>query len=47
VTQPPGWPAPLPVVYLVWLTVVLLAYPACRWYARIKAQSRNPWLSYL
>jgi uncharacterized membrane protein len=47
VTQPPGWPASLPVVYLCWLTVVLLAYPACRWYAAFKARRNDPWLSYL
>ena len=47
VTQPPGWPASLPVVYLVWIAVVLLSYPACRWYAALKARSTNPWLSYL
>lgn len=47
VTQPPGWPAPLPVVYLVWVTVVVLLYPLCRWYAALKARSNNPLLSYL
>lgn len=47
ITQPPGWPAPLPVIYLAWLTVVLLCYPACRWYASIKARRTDAWLSYL
>jgi uncharacterized membrane protein len=47
VTQPLGWPAPLPVVYVVWITVVVLLYPCCRWYAAIKARSNNPLLSYL
>jgi len=47
VTQPPGWPASLPVVYLYWIAVVLLAYPACRWYAALKARRSDPWLSYL
>jgi uncharacterized membrane protein len=47
VTQPPGWPMPLPVVYLYWIVVVLLAYPACRWYAALKARRNDPWLSYL
>ncbi|MBA3671419.1 MAG: DUF1624 domain-containing protein [Gemmatimonadaceae bacterium] len=46
VTQPPGWPAPLPVVHLVWLTAVLLLYPACRWYAAVKARRPGGWLSY-
>jgi uncharacterized membrane protein len=47
VTQPPGWPAPLPVVYLVWASVVLLLYPLCRWYAAVRARGNHPFLSYL
>lgn len=47
VTQPPGWPAPLPVVYVVWVVVVLALYPLCRWYAALKARRSDPWLSYL
>ena len=37
----------LPVVYLAWALVVLALYPACRWFAGVKARSRSPWLSYL
>jgi len=47
VTQPPGWPASLPWVYLAWATVVALAYPCCRWYAALKARHPGGWLSYL
>ncbi|HEY0777829.1 MAG TPA: heparan-alpha-glucosaminide N-acetyltransferase domain-containing protein [Gemmatirosa sp.] len=47
VTQPPGWPMPLPAVYLVWAIVVVLAYPCCRWYAALKARHPAGWLSYL
>lgn len=47
VTQPPGWPAPLPWVYLAWATVVVLAYPCCRWYAAVKARRPDGWLRYL
>jgi uncharacterized membrane protein len=47
VTQPPGWPVSLPVVYLVWVGVVLALYPLCRWYAALKQRRRDPWLSYL
>ncbi len=47
VTQPPGWPAALPAVYLVWALVVVLLYPLCRWYAGVKARSTNPLLGYL
>lgn len=37
-TAPPGWGFPLPVVYLVWLCVVVSLYPACRWYASLRAK---------
>jgi uncharacterized membrane protein len=47
VTQPPGWPNPLPVVYLFWIGVVVVLFPLCRWYASLKARSGNPLLSYL
>jgi hypothetical protein len=47
VTQPPGWPAPLPAVYLAWVVVVVLLYPCCRWYAALKARRTDRWLSYL
>lgn len=47
VTQPPGWPAGLPVVYVVWVGIVLALYPLCRWYAALKARRRDAWLSYL
>ena len=45
-TQLPGWPASLPVVYLIWIAVVLALYPLCRRYAEVKRRG-NPWLSYL
>jgi len=44
---PPGWGFGLPVVYLIWITVVLALYPLCRWFAGVKARRRDPWLSYL
>jgi hypothetical protein len=38
----------LPVVYLIWLAVVVISYPACLWYARLKQRRRDlGWLSYL
>ena len=37
----------LPVVYLVWLTGLIILYPLCRWYAAVKARRRDWWLSYL
>jgi uncharacterized membrane protein len=35
------------VVYLVWALLVLALYPACRWFAAVKAKRRSWWLSYL
>jgi uncharacterized membrane protein len=44
---PPGWGYSLPVVYLVWAFVVVAMYPACRWFAALKARRTEAWLSYL
>ncbi|MFA4947995.1 MAG: heparan-alpha-glucosaminide N-acetyltransferase domain-containing protein [Candidatus Krumholzibacteriia bacterium] len=51
--NPPDFAVPkdygysLPVVYLIWIAVVLILYPACRWYAGIKKRRRDGRLSYL
>lgn len=37
----------LPVVYAVWLAFVLMLYPACKWFAGVKARRKDWWLSYL
>lgn len=44
---PEGWGYSLPVVYLLWAGVVLALYPACRWFAGVKARRRDAWLSYV
>jgi uncharacterized membrane protein len=44
---PAGYGFGLPVVYAVWLGVVVALYPLCRRYAALKARSRAWWLSYL
>ena len=46
-SPPPGWGFTLPVVYAIWIGVVIALYPLCRWFAGIKGRSRAPWLSYL
>jgi uncharacterized membrane protein len=45
-TPPPGWGFSLPVVYAIWIGVVASLYPACRWYAGVKAR-RGGILRYL
>jgi hypothetical protein len=47
ITQPPGWPLSLPVIYLIWAVVVIILYPACRWFAEVRKRRREGWLSYL
>ncbi len=46
-TQPPGWGLGLPVVYVVWVSVVLIMYPMSRWFAGLKQRRKDAWLSYL
>jgi uncharacterized membrane protein len=47
VTQPPGWPFALPMVYLIWVGVVAMLFPLCRWFAGVKRRRTEWWLSYL
>jgi uncharacterized membrane protein len=44
---PADYGVSLPVVYLVWVGVVLLLYPVCWWFAGVKQRHRTVWLSYL
>jgi uncharacterized membrane protein len=37
----------LPVVYLIWISVVVLLYPLCVWFSRVKQRRNDWWLSYL
>jgi uncharacterized membrane protein len=37
----------LGVVYLLWILVVILLYPLCLWFARLKERRKDWWLSYL
>jgi len=46
-SAPPGWGYALPVVYAIWIAVVVALYPLCRWFASMKARRRDAWLSYL
>jgi uncharacterized membrane protein len=46
-SAPPGWGFSLPVVYLIWVAVVIALYPLCRWYADVKRRRRDAWLRYI
>jgi uncharacterized membrane protein len=43
---PPAFGYDLWVAYAVWAAIVIGLYPACRWFAGVKARRRDWWLSY-
>ena len=43
----PGEGYPLWVVYIVWISVILVLYPLCKWYSEYKRTHSHWWLSYL
>lgn len=44
---PEGYGTNLFGVYLVWVLVLIILYPACKWMEKIKKTRRDWWLSYL
>jgi uncharacterized membrane protein len=44
---PAGFGFDLWVVYAVWIGVITMLYPVCRWFAQVKQRRRDWWLSYL
>jgi uncharacterized membrane protein len=44
---PVGYGFPLWTVYAVWVVVLVLLYPACVWFARLKQRRHDWWLAYL
>jgi uncharacterized membrane protein len=46
ITSPPGWGLSLPIVYMLWICVVITLYPLCRWFAGVKRHRGDSWLSY-
>jgi uncharacterized membrane protein len=44
---PLGYGLSLPLVYLIWVGVLLVLYPPCRWFAEVKRRHPGGWLSYL
>lgn len=45
--RPAAFGYSLPVVYLIWLTVVVILYFPCRWFIRYKQQHHFWWLKYV
>ena len=46
-TPPPVWGLSLPVIYVLWVGVIVALYPVCAWFASVKQRRREWWLSYL
>jgi uncharacterized membrane protein len=45
--RPPGLGFSLVGVYIIWIIVVLVLFPLCKWYNRYKSTHKSWWLSYL
>ena len=45
--KPSGYGLGLPGIYAVWLFVLVMLYPLCRWFAALKRSRDDWWLSYL
>lgn len=45
--NPQGQGYDLPIVYGTWLAVLLMLYPISSWFARVKRERRDWWLSYV
>ncbi len=44
---PPDFGFPLWTVYAVWIVVLVMLYPVCIWFARLKQRRHDWWLTYL
>lgn len=44
---PPNYGYELWVVYTVWVSVVVMLYPICLWFSRLKERRKEWWISYL
>jgi hypothetical protein len=44
---PAGYGVSLGAVYALWVVVIVLLYPCCRWIAAVKERRRDWWLSYV
>tara|TARA_R110001583_G_scaffold48733_5_gene152541 strand:+ start:3786 stop:4970 length:1185 start_codon:yes stop_codon:yes gene_type:complete len=46
-TYPKEFGLSLWLTYLVWVAVIVILYPVCRWFMRIKSEKNDWWLKYL
>ena len=37
----------LKIVYLIWISIVLVLYPLCKWFSELKKRRKDWWMSYL
>jgi uncharacterized membrane protein len=44
---PAGYTWSLPLLYLVWAIAIALLYPACAWFAGLRARTASPWLRFI
>jgi uncharacterized membrane protein len=44
---PPTWGYSLPIVYLIWLGIIVVLYFPCRWFVKVKQRRSDWWLSYV
>ncbi|HXS35608.1 MAG TPA: heparan-alpha-glucosaminide N-acetyltransferase domain-containing protein [Flavipsychrobacter sp.] len=42
-----NWGFPLAIVYIYWISTVLMLYYPCRWFMQVKQTNKSWWLSYL
>jgi len=45
--QPKGYGVDLPMVYVFWVTAVLILYPFSKWFSEYKRTHSQTWLSYV
>lgn len=46
-TRPHEFQFDLPLTYVAWVLALLILYPVCSWFAKVKATRKDWWLSYL
>jgi uncharacterized membrane protein len=44
---PPGYGFSLATNYVLWIVILMMLYPPCAWFAKLKERRRDGWLTYL